>query len=144
MGRAEPQPQVRHVIDDRPEEVPIATVSDPDETTGEFVGTEVKLDDTQELEVEFEEVLRVRYNGRSDQRILTQDVTTPAWGVIWTPDSEVPYDFFQQLAGSRERASEILRAHRHEFELVGPGAEEFWSQENGGEVEEFSVGGLVE
>lgn len=122
---------------------PIVTVGDPAAPT---VAGETEAELNGGTKEEPEEVLAVKYFGRSDQRILTRhdlsgERNTPNWGIVWTPDSKVSFDFFMELAGTRERASEVLRAHAHEFKLVGPGAEEFWEDLEGSE--EFSVGGQV-
>lgn len=91
-------------------------------------------------------VLCVRYNGKSDWRTLTRrdlsgdpgESTTDT--LNWTPDSEMDWALWLGYAGSRERAMEVLQAHSHEFELVGPGANELSSEF---EEEEFEIGGLV-
>lgn len=90
---------------------------------------------------------RIRYTGRSDQRALSRNGlignnNEPDWGIYWTPGSEVPFAAFLCLAGSMQVCKDVLRAHKHEFEVVGPGAEDLWSEE--GEEEEFSVGGQVQ
>lgn len=96
-----------------------------------------------------ETTLCVRYTGTSNWRYLTRSdlAGTPSTGdetgdqLAWSPQSEVDFGFWLEYAGSRERALEVLRQHAHEFELVGPGAEEFAADV---EDEEFSIGGSVE
>lgn len=98
-----------------------------------------------EIEPELTE-LSVRYTGTSDARTMTQQDLSGAGGTIhedhvlpdlnWTRGSVVPFSTWEEMAGSPERAREILSAHIHEFELVGPGAEDFdWD----GEEEEEDV-----
>ena len=93
------------------------------------------------------EVLRVRYRERSDFRILSaRDLSgDPALSdepaLTWAGNgAEVPWDEWERYAGSRERALSVLRAHAHEFELVGPGADELEPQAD----EEFAIGGTVD
>lgn len=87
-----------------------------------------------------EQVLSVRYKGTANQRILMQSdlsgltTTSPQWGVVLTPGAELPFELWEQMAASPERARSVLSLHSHEFELVGPGADEYWT-ENDGEVE---------
>lgn len=92
-------------------------------------------------------VLCVRYKGSADTRALTRrdlsgNIAAPDSAPLqWIPGSEVEWAFWLEYAGSRERALEVLAAMEHEFELVGPGADDFASAL---EVEEFSIGGVVE
>jgi len=87
-------------------------------------------------------VLCVRYKGSANQRSLS---ATDLSGVgsaapeflVWTPESEVPWEDWLRLAGSEERARQVLKDMVHDFELVGPGAE-------ADAAEEFEVGGSVE
>ena len=94
---------------------------------------EAKLSDT---------VLCVRYKGTANQRSLSADdisgvgSTAPEF-LVWTPESEVPWEDWLRLAGSEERARQALKDMAHDFELVGPGAE-------ADAAEEFEVGGSVE
>lgn len=92
------------------------------------------------------EALRVRYNGRHNERIMTRaDVSgLPAMdsaSVSWSPGSEVAWSWFLELAGSEERAKAVLLQNSHELEVVGPGSDTFWNGQDG--EEEFSVGGAV-
>jgi hypothetical protein len=90
-----------------------------------------------------EEVLRVRYNGTANSRVLTRaDLTgVPVEGgedsLVWSPGGEIEWDAWLEMAGSDERARNVLLAHQHEFELVGPGAAELLAGEA---EEEFSIG----
>lgn len=93
-----------------------------------------------------ETVLCVRYTGNSDYRILNRaslsgglDHPGHADELIWTPGFEVPWSLWLEYAGSEERAREVFSKNAHEFELVGPGAEDI---EDLG-VEEFSIGESV-
>lgn len=93
------------------------------------------------------EALRVRYTGTSNERKITRSemsgqAATDTASASWTPGSDVAWSWFLELAGSEERAREVLRLHSHEFVIVGPGSEEFWLESGGGE-EEFSIGGVV-
>ena len=88
-------------------------------------------------------VLCVRYKGTANQRSLSGDDISGVGGsaapeyLVWTPDSEVPWEDWLRLAGSEERARRALKDMAHDFELVGPGAE-------ADAAEEFEVGGSVE
>ena len=84
---------------------------------------ETKLSDTE---------LCVRYKGTADTRTLshqdlagevTLEETEP--DLEWTPGSEVAYAKWEWLAGNDERARQVLKNQAYEFELVGPGAEDF-------------------
>jgi len=95
-----------------------------------------------------ETVLCVRYTEGSDYRILSErdlsgDPDKSAEDqLVWAGrNAELPWEDWEAFAGSRERALEVLKAHAHEFVLVGPGAEEVLDAEAG--VEEFAVGGSV-
>jgi len=87
-------------------------------------------------------VLCVRYKGSANQRSLSAiDLSgvgsaAPEF-LVWTPESEVPWEDWLRLAGSEERARQVLKDMVHDFELVGPGAE-------ADAAEEFEVGGSVE
>lgn len=91
-------------------------------------------------------VLCVRYKGSADLRTLTRadlsgDRTSTNEGISWKPNGEIAWEHWLDLAGSRERAIEILTQLSHEFELVGPGADELASSF---ELEEFSIGESAE
>lgn len=93
------------------------------------------------------DTLRVRYSGFANVRTFTrQDLSgtasNDAVSLTFAPGSEVPYEWWLEMAGSDDRAKEVLRAHAHEFSVVGPGADEFWAEDDGGE-EEFSIEGPV-
>jgi hypothetical protein len=96
-----------------------------------------------------ETVLCVRYNGSSNYRILnTADLSGnqdngPGEDLVWTPGFEVPWSLWLSRAGSTERALEVLGAHSHEFELVGPGADEVRGAAAEAGAEEFAIGGSV-
>lgn len=90
--------------------------------------TDEEIEESTDVEVPIEDTeLCVRYIGTDDLRTI---------GVCeWTPGSVVPYSDFEAMAGLPEQARQILQQHAHEFELVGPGAEDFEGEE------EFSFGG---
>ena len=92
------------------------------------------------------EVLRVRYTGTADQRVLTRrdlsgntaDISASAF--VFRPGDEVPWAEWLDLAGDKDRARSVLFAHMHEFQLVGPGSEEVTDSPDN---EEFDIGGAV-
>lgn len=79
--------------------------------------------------------LCIQYTGKSDSRIMRQQDLSGVGGeihpdhvledLVWEPGSVVPYADWEEMAGSPERSREMLQIHGHEFELVGPGAEDF-------------------
>lgn len=83
--------------------------------------------------------LSVRYTGDSDKRVMSQQDLSGVGGDIhedhqledaeWVKGSTVPMSVWEEMAGSPERAREVLNNHSHEFELVGPGAED-WGKED--------------
>lgn len=90
--------------------------------------------------------LRVRYTGTANQRVLTrrdlagEDAGDSARALVFEPGDEVLWDEMVAVAGSEERAREVLGAQRHEFELLGERPEDF----DVDQVEEFNVGGTPE
>lgn len=88
----------------------------------------------------------VVYTGRSNERILSRrDISgQPGDSTLdvmkWAPGAGISWEHFVDWAGSPERAHEVLRLHRHEFELVGDLDPELASAT---EDEEFDVGGSV-
>lgn len=86
-------------------------------------------------------VLCVRYKGSADVRTLTRAdlsgdrTASNEEAISWTPKSEVEWERWLDLSGGRARAIEILTLHSAEFEIVGPGADEFAASF---ELEEFS------
>jgi hypothetical protein len=96
-----------------------------------------------------ETVLCVRFTGHEDFRImrrsdLSQDFAADNASdeLRWTPNSELPYSEWLDYAGTEERALEVLKQNAHEFQLVGPGAEDVLGGADG--EEEFEIGGPVE
>jgi len=99
-------------------------------------------------EVEEPETLRVRYKGTADRRVLTRGDLSGVPGdesgdsLNWTPGSDIDWETVVEFAaGDEERARTVLRSQQHEFELVGPGSEEFWIVDD---EEEFNIGGPEE
>lgn len=97
-----------------------------------------------------ETVLCVRYNETAHYRVISQrDLSGDPNGstedeLVWPgQNSELPWDDWEAFAGTRERALEVLKAHRHEFSLVGPGADELQGELDGAGEEEFAIGGVV-
>lgn len=96
-----------------------------------------------------ETVLCVRYKEFSNFRILSErdlsgnpeasEEATLTWA---GHGAEVSWEDWELFCGGAERANEMIRKSAHEFELVGPGAEDFLGEEGGGE-EEFAIGGSV-
>ena len=87
--------------------------------------------------------LRVRYTGSANERTISRsDLSGEGQGgwqiLLWTPGAEIDYKYWLEMAGSEDRARAVLKAHKHEFDLVGAGADEFWASD---EAEEFSVEG---
>lgn len=86
------------------------------------------------------EVPRVKYTGSANVRMLTrQDLSGEVGGddvaMLWAPGTSQPWAWFCEMAGSEERAREVIRMQAHEFELLGVEPEPA--------AEEFSVGGAV-
>ena len=78
--------------------------------------------------------LCVRYNGTSHVRIVTGvDLSGSPDGdmaqLVWSPGSDIAWEHWLRLAGSEDRAREVLQKHSDEFSMVGPGAEEFEDEE---------------
>lgn len=94
-----------------------------------------------------ETTLCVVYKGTADTRVLSRrdlsgNVEDSANDVlVWKPGAEIDFLSWLDYAGSEERALEVLQKHSHEFELIGPNAAD-WAESL--EVEEFSIGGVVE
>jgi hypothetical protein len=119
---------------------------DGDEVTAvnmaaEESGAAVDPAETEDM-VEPEEVARVRYVGSSNQRILTRaDLSGVASADLvelgWSHGSEVPWAWWVELAGSEERARDVLRMQAHEFQLFGMELPEPEAKE------EFTIGGAV-
>lgn len=116
-------------------------MTEPDELNGDQALLSGQPDELDRVE-ETEDVLRVRYNGTANQRIMSgRDISGTgdhSRTLVWTPGSEIDYKWFLELAGSEEQARAVLKAHSHEFELVGPGAEDIDIV-----ADEFDVGGVV-
>lgn len=96
-----------------------------------------------------ETALCVRYKEFSNFRILSErdlsgnpeasEEATLSWA---GHGAEVSWEDWETFCGGAERANEMLRNSAHEFELVGPGAEDFLGAEDG--EEEFAIGGSAE
>lgn len=88
-----------------------------------------------EVEPELTE-LSLRYTGTSDSRVMTQKdlsgvaAEEPLPDLVWHRGGVVPFSTWEKMAGSPARAREVLMNQAHEFELVGPGVEDFeWEED---------------
>lgn len=103
----------------------------------------VAASEPEELEGPLSEtVLCVRYKGTSNARVLNRSDLSGLpedddSELKWEPGAEIAWEHWVDMAGSEDRAREVLARHAHEFELVGPGAEALAE-------EEFNIGGVVE
>lgn len=111
------------------------TVSDPDELEDSAEDTDTILAEGEIVGVP--DVLRVRYTGTSNVRILADDM--PAWNGA---GAEVPWESWVETYGDEASARAVLRQHLHEFEMAGPGADEFWVEDSELPAE-FDLGGVV-
>jgi len=92
-----------------------------------------------------DDVLRVRYNGSSNLRVLTRrDLVGPgasdsARALVLSSGQEFPLSELVELAnGDEARVRSVLSAHSFEFALVGPGASEYFDADDS---TDFEIGG---